>query len=453
MAACQQKWRVMPIEPARAIVHISPHMPFQGAGRVPQSLFREEVLRAKCSHWLGPVSLAQPMGWRLLTLAAVVAASCAVLFISLSSYTRRSTVIGQLVPAQGLITVLAPATGLLSWLDVQEGEQVTAGGDLALVSMPRATLRAGSMSTAIEHRLQQRQDALHASREAAQGRLEVQSDGLGGQVATAQRELLQIETEVQTRQQQSRIADETLQRLLRLQHGQYVSVLQIKQQEALVLEYTGQMQALQRQATATRRLVAQLQQAQSELPSRYLESEAAYLQALAQLEQERMQAGADGALLIKAPVTGVVTSQAIKPGQAVQQGQVLLSLLPGDGRLEAELLVPSSAIGFIEPGDRVRLRYQAFPYQKFGHQEGRVSQISRSALSTAELLGRGRQEGEALYRINVVLARQSVTAYSKPEPLKPGMMLEADVMGERRRLIEWMFEPLYSLKGKLDAAR
>ena len=121
--------------------------------------------------------------------------------------------------------------------------------------------------------------------------------------------------------------------------------------------------------------------------------------------------------------------------------------------MEAELLVPSSAIGFIEPGDRVRLRYQAFPYQKFGHQEGRVSQINRSALSTAELLGRGRQEGEALYRINVVLARQSVTAYGKPEPLKPGMMLEADVMGERRRLIEWMFEPLYSLKGKLDAAR
>ncbi|MNV81460.1 Colicin V secretion protein CvaA [compost metagenome] len=131
----------------------------------------------------------------------------------------------------------------------------------------------------------------------------------------------------------------------------------------------------------------------------------------------------------------------------------MLSLLPGDGRLEAELLVPSSAIGFIEPGDRVRLRYQAFPYQKFGHQEGRVSQISRSALSAAELAGKGRQEGEALYRISVVLARQSVTAYGKPEPLKPGMVLEADVMGERRQLIEWIFEPLYSLKGKLDSAR
>lgn len=420
---------------------------------MPQSLFREEVLRAKRSHWLGTVSLVQPMGWRLLTLVAIAVAGSAVLFISLTSYTRRSTVSGQLVPVQGLITVLAPTTGLLSWLDVREGEQVTAGGDLALVSMPRAILREGSMSAAIEHRLQQRQDALLASREAAQSQLQAQSEGLGGQLATARRELLQIESEVQTRQQQNRIAGETLQRLRRLEHGQYVSILQIKQQEAAVLEYTGQMQTLQRQATATRRLVAQLQQAQSELPSQHQAGEAGYQQALAQLEQERAQVRADDALLVKAPVTGVVTSQAVKPGQAVQQGQALLSLLPGDGRLEAELLVPSSAIGFIEPGDRVRLRYQAFPYQKFGHQEGRVSQISRSALSAAELVGKGRQEGEALYRISVVLARQSVTAYGKPEPLKPGMVLEADVMGERRQLIEWIFEPLYSLKGKLDTAR
>ncbi|MGH8054541.1 MAG: HlyD family secretion protein [Stenotrophomonas sp.] len=415
-------------------------------------MFREEVLHAKRSHWLGPVSLLQPLRWRLLTLAAIAAAGIAVLFISLTSYTRRSTVSGQLVPVQGLITVLAPATGLVSWLDAQEGERVTAGGDLALVSMPRATLREGSTGEAIERRIQQRQDALRASRHAAEAQLQAQFEGLEGQLAMARRELRQIESEVATRQQQRRIAGETLQRLQRVEQGQYVSVLQINQQEASVLEHTGQMQALQRQATATQRLVTQLEQAQRELPGRRLAGDASHQQELAQLEQERVRTKADDALLVKAPVSGVVTSQTVKPGQAVQQGQALLSLLPGDGRLEAELLVPSSAIGFIAPGDRVRLRYEAFPYQKFGHQEGRVSRISRSALSAAELAGKGRQEGEALYRISVVLARQHVTAYGKPEPLKPGMLLVADVMGERRQLIEWIFEPLYTLKGRLDGS-
>jgi membrane fusion protein len=51
--------------------------------------------------------------------------------------------------------------------------------------------------------------------------------------------------------------------------------------------------------------------------------------------------------------------------------------------------------------------------------------------------------------VTVRLAQQAITAYGKPEQLKPGMLLEADVLGEKRRLIEWVFEPLYSLKGKV----
>ncbi|MCY1558531.1 hypothetical protein D9M68_954740 [compost metagenome] len=78
-----------------------------------------------------------------------------------------------------------------------------------------------------------------------------------------------------------------------------------------------------------------------------------------------------------------------------------------------------------------------------------MERISRSALGAGEpgvLTGSARQ-GEPFYRVTVALAAQAVTAYGKPEPLKPGMLLEADILGEKRRLIEWVFEPLYSLKG------
>ena len=103
-------------------------------------------------------------------------------------------------------------------------------------------------------------------------------------------------------------------------------------------------------------------------------------------------------------------------------------------------------------GDRVLLRYQAYPYQKFGHQIGKVERITRSALSGADLgipLGKA-QPGESYYRVTVELAKQSVTAYGQQEQLKPGMGLDADILGEKRRLIEWIFEPLYSLRGKVS---
>jgi membrane fusion protein len=127
-----------------------------------------------------------------------------------------------------------------------------------------------------------------------------------------------------------------------------------------------------------------------------------------------------------------------------------MSLIPGEGALEANLLVPSRAIGFIAPGDEVQLRYQAYPYQKFGHQRGTVKKISRSALTSGELgtlVGRAEQ-GEPFYRVTVGLTNQDVMAYGRREPLKPGMLLEADIMGESRSLIEWVFEPLFSVKGK-----
>ena len=414
-------------------------------------LFRREVLDAKRNRWLGGISLAQPLRLSVLTATAVVVALVVVAFVTLGTYTRRSSVTGQLVPSKGLAAVLAPATGVVSQLDVPEGGKVRQGQALALVSVPRATQVSGNTQLALEQQLQQRQAGLASAQQAQQSQLQAQSGGLQAQLAAARRELAQTEVEVATRQDQIRIANETLERLRQLEDRQYVSLLQIKQQESTVLEYTSQQQALQRQALGTRRMIAQLEQAAHELPGQRQANDAGYQREFAQLEQERVQNDASGALVVTAPVSGVVATQTVKAGQAVQAGQSLLSLLPGDGELEAELLVPSRAIGFIAPGDDVLLRYQAFPYQKFGHHQGRVARISRSALSPSELgaLVGNTQASEPFYRVIVALKQQSVTAYGQPEPLKPGMLLDADILGEKRRLIEWIFEPLYSLKGKV----
>lgn len=96
----------------------------------------------------------------------------------------------------------------------------------------------------------------------------------------------------------------------------------------------------------------------------------------------------------------------------------------------------------------VQLGYQAFPHQKFGHHRGVVARISRSAIGPS-LPGPNGQAGEPYYRVVVHLAGQTILAYGKPEPLRPGMLLEADILGEERKLYEWVLEPLYSLTGRL----
>jgi len=419
-----------------------------------QELFRKEALDAQRTSWLGGISLVQPVRFRLLTAAAVTVSLVVALLLYFGTYTYRSRVVGHLVPSEGLVTVLAPAAGVASRVAVTEGDVLDAGDLLAVVTVPRATPVDGDTATAMRRHLQDRRAGLQSAHAAELQLLSARADGLAVQLAATRNELAQIEAGIATRRQRTAIADEVLAQLRRLRRDGHVSELQVTQQESTALEQLGELQLLRQQATGAQRTIAQLEQALREVPAQRDAVTAQLRRDLALLGQEQVETEARGMLAVSAPVAGVVATQLVKPGQAVQAGQPVAILLPADSRLEAELLVPSRAIGFIEPGDTVLLRYQAFPYQKFGHHRGEVARISRSAINPGETLTHRPEVvpgGEPFYRVTVTLAQQAVTAYGRPESLKPGMLLEADVLGERRRLLEWVFEPLYSVKGRVLA--
>src|SRR5690606_32853816 len=259
-----------------------------------------------------------------------------------------------------------------------------------------------------------------------------------------ERELGQLRDQLAIRTRQTALARETLARYRALRREQYLSELQVNQQQQAVLDLVAGRQALQRQQAGLQRELAQLDEALRGLPAERAARGADTARELALLEREHVQNDASGKRLVEAPVAGLVANRLVEPGQAVRAGQPLLTLLPAGSHLRAQLFVPSRAVGFIEPGDRVLLRYQAFPYQKFGHHEGVVRRVSRSAVP-----GAGGQGAEPFYRVLVEIRRQSITAYGRQEPLRPGMLLEADIMGEDRKLYEWVLEPLYSVAGRL----
>nr|WP_314548885.1 HlyD family efflux transporter periplasmic adaptor subunit [uncultured Ottowia sp.] len=412
-------------------------------------LFHLEVIRNHRSARLGGIAISQPLGVWLLTLAATGMAAVIVAFLLLGSYTRRASVAGQLVPLQGVVTLPAPVTGIVERLDAAEGDAASAEQALAIIQAPRAMPESGNGGAALEQQIRQQKASLKAAQDAQQQQLRQQASGLNEQLQAARRELLQIEAEAATRQRQTRLA-----RYQSLEKAGAASAVSVQEQQSAVFEHEAQTQTLLRQAASTRRLLAQLEQALRELPSQRAAARANHARDMAQLEQSEVQVRMDNRLAVTAPVAGVIAAQLVRQGQAVQAGQPLLSLLPGQGTLQAHLLAPSRAVGFIELGDKVMLRYQAYPYQKFGHHAGRVASISRSALTRSELqaLSSVYQGDEPVYRITVDLPRQYITAYGRHENLKPGMLLDADIMGEKRRLIEWLVEPLYSVAGKVGNA-
>src|SRR5581483_2355349 len=103
------------------------------------------------------------------------------------------------------------------------------------------------------------------------------------------------------------------------------------------------------------------------------------------LAQELAQAQARREVAITAPIDGTVSAILADPGGRASAGAPLLSIVPAGAALEAQLYGPSRAVGFIEPGQRVLIRYAPYPFEKFGHQEGIVTGVSHSPLSPTEL--------------------------------------------------------------------
>lgn len=413
-----------------------------------QPLFRPEVIEARRKGWLGSISLAQPL--RIWLLAACVAAAALVIgvFLALGEYTRRSRVAGQLVPDLGLSTVVAPTSGIVDRIYPREGQRVLAGSPLALVAAPRATRSGADARNSIADGIERRRASLRASARSQAELLATREAGLRAQLTAMQHEAARVRDQLGNRTRQVALGKQTLERYRTLRQQRYLSALQVAQQEQALLDLVSGLQGLQRQLAALQGEQAKLRQALMEIPAQREAQQAATARELALLDREQVQNDTSGELLVEAPVAGLVASRLIESGQAVQTGQPLLSLLPAGSHLQAQLFVPSHAIGFIAPGDHVLLRYQAFPYQKFGHHQGVVRRVSRSAVAQGGS-GGGGQAGEPYYRVLVDIERQSITAYGRQEPLRPGMLLEADILGEHRKLYEWVLEPLYSVTGKL----
>jgi len=422
---------------------------------VNHELFRREVLEAKRSSQLGGITLAQPLRLWLLTAFAVLAASVIVGFLFLGEYSRRSRVTGQLIPNLGLSTVVSPAAGVVADVLPEEGNRIQRSVALVRIEIPRAMADGQDSLAAIREGLDVRSASVVSLGRAQVMQIDAQQAGTRRQLAAARQELWQVEQSIETRREQVRLGRDTVDRYRRIAGEKYVSQVQIDQQEQAALELVNEQQALERQSTSIRRNIVQMEQTLQELPAQRAAHVAATERDQALIGQERVQQETGGELVIKAPVSGLVSSRLVEPGQAVQAGQALLSVLPEGSTLEAQLLVPSRAIGFVEPGNTVLLRYQAYPYQKFGHHVGRVTRVSRSAVNPGEssaLAGNG-QATEPYYRVLVALDAQAVMAYGKPEALRPGMTLEADILSERRKLYEWLLEPLYSLRGTMGSPR
>jgi membrane fusion protein len=359
-------------------------------------------------------------------------------------------VVGVLVPERGWIRLVAPEGATVVERLVNEGQAVKAGDVLFVLSLDRQT-QSGAAQQRIQRSLNARHVSLNESLKAQHLLRAEQDDALRQRLQALARETDQVDAETHLQQQRLALAQQALARFEALRTDQFVSSAQLQSKAEEVLGLQAQVKGLERQRAALARDVVALEGQRRELPLQSRAKAAELERELASLSRESAESDALREMVIRAPRDGTVSAVAAEAGQIVPADTALASLVSADSKLLAHLYAPSSALGFLHPDQLVQLRVAAFPYQKFGHQGGRVQQVARTPLQAGELaaLPLAAKPGEPMYRITVALDRQDILAYGQPQALSAGMQLEADVMLDRRRLVEWLFAPVLGLAGRV----
>lgn len=433
-------------------VSLQSHPPGQAAlgqqqNRMSKQLFRQEAIDAQREKFFGETTDAQPLPMWVFTLLAAGIAALVIGVGIWGQYTRRERVEGFLASDIGAARVLFSDAGRIAELMVKDGEHVTKGMPLARVSFERATGQSRSTAAAVAGELGQRRESLE--------REQLQAKELGAQqvaqirrrVADLQNEITQLDRESRLQEQRLASAREQAKRFEDLGREKFASEIMVRQKRDEVTDQELKLQSLKRtRATLERDLAsAKLDEPTAELRARAQADQLS--RQISEVQQTLVQEDAKRESVILAPIDGVVANIAVNVGQSVAADASFATILPKGSVLRGELLVPTRAIGFISKGREVTMRYDAFPFERFGQHRGVIDEVSPTVWSAGEKVGPFTIK-EPVYRVTVVLDKQTIAAGGQDVPLKSGMLVNADILLDRRSLLEWLFEPVMQLRGR-----
>jgi len=410
-------------------------------------LFRKEALEAKRDQGLGDVILSQPLSNLLTTGFLVVITIIVIAFLSVGTYARKETVQGFLSPDKGIVKVHSPRSGVIGQLHVVESQSVKAG--VPLITLLGDTVTGGGLN--VDREMQRVIDfqlaEIHTRKGLEARRREADDERLTAEIRGLVAENRSVHEQITTQRQLLSNLQKNYDRLGSVVEKGFISTAEYLEREERLINNRQVLANLLQKAGV---IAASVEQKKLELARVPLESDerlSRLASTQSDLELRKIDLSSMRSITILAPLSGKVTVIQAIEGSTVSTGFPLLTILPDGGRLEAQLFVPTRAVGFVERGQEVRLLYDAFDYRQFGVQKGTISEISSTVLSPLET-ATNVQVSEPTYRVTVTIERESVNAFGREFPLQAGMLLAADIVLEKRSLLDWLLEPIISLRGR-----
>lgn len=419
-------------------------------------LFRQEVIEAGRDRLEGTIIAATPP--RAATYLAIVLAIllAVVVLLVFGQFATRIRVAGVVAYAGGIARVYPPSPVEIRALQVREGDVVAAGAPLATVAVTQgrdagATGSSNGGGDGVHSQIAQveRQDLeLAHQQHLAQAANDTDADDLAHQRESLRLSVASLERQQKLGAIQIALSRSEAGRAARLAGWGAGSKHQAEDAKAVTVQHELDAEALGERLIAQRETLRQID---NQLVQRRLAAQQKISEISAQragLAEQRAALIRLDRLVLTAPIAGRISDLVATVGQRARPDTSLMTVVPNGGALEVWLYAPSRAIGFVRPGDRVRLMFDAFPFQKYGAGTGTVTAVSTVPTDPGAIAG-GLATQDPVYRVRVRIDRASgngligsTTRGAASRPLKAGMTLSANFVTERRQLWEVFLDPI-----------
>lgn len=415
-------------------------------------MFRQEAVENHKMKWRGRALLLPGIPLWLIAGVSLLFITLFLVFVITSTYTRRINVTGEISTYPRAANVYSSVQGIVVKQFVTAGQFIETGAPIYQIDVSKTT-RSGVVSENqrrdIDHQLEritQMISRLESSKTATLVMLEKQKE----QYADA---LLRSTDILRRAQEGIRIIKENMDNYRNYQLRGLVNKDQLTNQVALYYQQQNNLLGISSQndqnALQITALESQISTQAASFDNQIYQME---LQRF-ELQKEQLNIDAGGTIIVRALAAGRIDSLSVTVGQMVNAGDSLLQILPHTiDHYTLVLWVPNDAIPYLTLGDRVNIRYEAFPAEKFGQFAGTVTVISRAPASPQEMLTYQGAPRSALtsaipyYKVIVRPDKQAVMYGGERLSLENGIKAQSTLFLEKRRLYQWMFSPFYDMK-------
>lgn len=420
-------------------------------------LFRQESLDARREAWAASSHLPKNASLRTAAWVSIFVSLSLLIFLVFGEYTRRVRAEGVILPSGGLSRIAAPANGWIREANVREGDAVKQGEVLYCLDVDSITERGGTQKATIGL-LRQLRDEIIAEIDRHETLSQGEKQQLLDDLEYSREELQQIEAHHALLTEFADTLEKNTNRQEDLVARGFSTFAQMESRQQVHMSYRLRLETLLRERLQLVARIAQLTRQVEMVDQKFASSLGELRQRLIEIDRQISEGEARREIRVVAPRDGRVTAVMADAGQVVISGSPMLTIIPEDAHLQGQLLVPSGAIGFINAGDRVLMRYESFPYQRFGQFSGTIVAISRTTLRPEELDqlvvgGSARRFVGAFYRVTIEPDHDEILSDGQRERLQPGMQFEAHILAESRRLYQWLLSPLYRIADGFTGSR